>query len=433
MTITFIGHGYVGLVTACVFADFGNKVWVIGHTPKKINRLENGDPIIYEPGLKELLLKNLHAKRIHFTSEYTKPIGESDVVFIAVGTPPKKNGEADLSTVFSVAEKVAQNLGKKLTIVSCKSTVPVGTNARIEKILIKLKSKKTPVAVASCPEFLREGTAIYDTLNPDRVVIGSDSDKAKDILMQLHKPIDGKRVITDLASAELIKYTSNAMLATKISFANLISFYCEKTGADVEKVLDAVGLDRRIGRIFMDPGVGYGGSCFPKDVKALIKIGQALNLDTTLLDAVEKVNATAKENFARKIIDVMKGEKNLAVWGLSFKPNTDDIREAPSLFVLNRLLEQKFSLSVYDPAATSNINNFFGSKLTYFDDPYEAVKNSSALVVLTEWNEFKQADLQKIKSLLKKPIVFDGRNIYDPTHMKGLGFNYYSIGRQPTR
>src|SRR3990167_1888268 len=355
MTITFIGHGYVGLVTACVFADFGNKVWVIGHTPEKINRLKNGDPIIYEPGLKELLLKNLNAKRIHFTSEYTTPIGESDVVFIAVGTPPKKNGEADLSTVFAVAEKVSQNLEKKITIVSCKSTVPVGTNARIEKILNKLKPKKTHVAVASCPEFLREGTAIYDSLNPDRVVIGSDSDRAKNILMQLHKPIDGKRVITDLASAELIKYTSNAMLATKISFANLISFYCEKTGADVEKVLDAVGLDKRIGRIFMDPGVGYGGSCFPKDVKALIKIGQALNLDTTLLDAVERVNAIAKENFARKIIDVMKGEKNLAIWGLSFKPNTDDIREAPSLFVLNRLLEQKFSLSVYDPAATSNI------------------------------------------------------------------------------
>ncbi|OGK17875.1 UDP-glucose 6-dehydrogenase [Candidatus Roizmanbacteria bacterium RIFCSPHIGHO2_01_FULL_39_8] len=433
MTITFIGHGYVGLVTACVFADFGNKVWVIGHTPEKINRLKNGDPIIYEPGLKELLLKNLNAKRIHFTSEYTTPIGESDVVFIAVGTPPKKNGEADLSTVFAVAEKVSQNLEKKITIVSCKSTVPVGTNARIEKILNKLKPKKTHVAVASCPEFLREGTAIYDSLNPDRVVIGSDSDRAKNILMQLHKPIDGKRVITDLASAELIKYTSNAMLATKISFANLISFYCEKTGADVEKVLDAVGLDKRIGRIFMDPGVGYGGSCFPKDVKALIKIGQALNLDTTLLDAVERVNAIAKENFARKIIDVMKGEKNLAIWGLSFKPNTDDIREAPSLFVLNRLLEQKFSLSVYDPAATSNINNLFGSKLIYFDDPYEAVKNSSALVVLTEWNEFKQADLRKIKSLLKKPIVFDGRNIYDPALMKGLGFSYYSIGRQPTR
>src|SRR3990167_8510018 len=313
MTITFIGHGYVGLVTACVFADFCNKVWVIGHTPEKIN---------------------------HFTSEYTTPIGESDVVFIAVGTPPKKNGEADLSTVFAVAEKVSQNLEKKITIVSCKSTVPVGTNARIEKILNKLKPKKTHVAVASCPEFLREGTAIYDSLNPDRVVIGSSSKEAVKKLLELHEPINGKRVITNLASAELIKYASNAMLATKISFANFVSFYCEKTGADVEKVLDAVGLDNRIGRVFLYPGVGYGGSCLPKDVKALIDSGKTLGVDTSLLQEVEDINETARKNFLQKLFENFKGKK-IAVWGLSFKPNTDDIRFAPSLYILQAFLDKK--------------------------------------------------------------------------------------------
>lgn len=431
MTITFIGHGYVGLVTACVFADFGNKVWVIGHTKEKIERLKKGDPIIYEPALKELLEKNLKAERIHFTMDYNHAVPESDVIFIAVGTPPRDSGEADLSTVFQVVEKIGKHLKKALTVVSCKSTVPVGTNKKILEILKRTKAKDAKVEVASCPEFLREGSAIYDTLNPDRVVIGSDSQKAIRMLIEFHKPIAGKRVITDLASAELIKYTSNAMLATKISFANLISFYCEKTGADVERVLDAVGLDKRIGRIFMDPGVGYGGSCLPKDVKALIKIGQALDLDTQYLGGVEHVNTLTKENFVQKILHKITDSKNVAVWGLAFKPNTDDIREAPSLYILRILLENDFSVSVYDPAATENIKKLFGSKLTYHTDPYTAAKDASALIILTEWNEFKQADLKKIKNLLKQPILFDGRNIYDTVIMKKLGFTYISIGRKP--
>ncbi len=430
MTITFIGHGYVGLVTACVFADFGNTVWVVGHTPQKIQRLKSGDPIIYEPGLKELLEKNLQAGRLNFTTEYDKAVSTSDIVFIAVGTPPKENGEADLSTVFSVAKSVAKYLKKGFTVVSCKSTVPVGTNKKVLEILQENKPKSAKVAIASCPEFLREGTGIFDTINPDRVVIGSESQEAIDKLIELHKPLPGKRVVTDLASAELIKYTANAMLATKISFANLISLYCEHAGADVETVLDGVGLDKRIGRIFFNPGVGYGGSCFPKDVKALIKIGQNLDTDPLLLEAVEKVNAQAKDNFLNKIIKYAKG-KRIALWGLSFKPNTDDIREAPSTYIIDRLIAKKYDVHVYDPVAMENVKKIYGDKITFHSDPYAAVKNADILAVLTEWNEFMQADLKKVKALMKQSIIIDGRNIYHPTQMKTLGFTYVSTGRRP--
>ena len=430
MTITFIGHGYVGLVSACIFADFGNKVWVIGHTKEKIERLKKGDPIIYEPGLKKLLEKNLKAKRIFFTLDYQRAIPESDIVFIAVGTPSKNDGEADLSVVFEVAKKLGKHLKPGPTVIACKSTVPVGTNKKVENLISEVKPKKAEVLIASCPEFLREGSAIYDTLNPDRIVIGSDSEMAINQLTKLHQPIKAKKVITDLASAELIKYASNAMLATKISFANLISFYCEKTGANVETVLDAVGFDKRIGRIFMDPGVGYGGSCLPKDVKAMIKIAHALKIDGNFLAGVNSINLEAQRNFLHKIL-TSSNNKNFTVWGLTFKPDTDDIREAPSLFILHKLLENGFKISVYDPAGTENIKKVFGKKLIYHDNPYQAIKNSAALIILTEWKEFKQADFQKIKSLLLRPLIFDGRNIFQPKTMERLGFTYFSIGRKP--
>ncbi len=430
MTITVIGHGYVGLVTACVFADFGNTVWVVGHTKSKLDRLRNGDPIIYEPGLKELLEKNIKAKRLIFTESYDKAIPSSEIVFITVGTPPKATGEADLSTVFEVSEHIAKYLKKGFTVVSCKSTVPVGTNYKVAAIIEKNKSSQSKFAVASCPEFLREGTAIFDTLNPDRVVIGSDSEKAIQLLVELHKPLEGKRVITDLPSAELIKYTSNAILATKISFANLISFYCEKAGADVETVLDGVGLDKRIGRIFFSPGVGYGGSCFPKDVKALISIGKSLKTETSILDSVEKVNKMAKDNFIEKFVTRIK-KGRVAIWGLSFKPNTDDIREAPSVYIIRKLLEKKYKVAAYDLAATENIKGIFGDMIEYYENPYDTVKDADALCILTEWNEFKQADLKKVKQLMKKPVIFDGRNIYNPQHLQKLGFTYVSTGRKP--
>lgn len=429
MTITFVGHGYVGMVTACVFADFGNKVYVIGHTPEKLERLKKGDPIIYEPGLKELLQKNLRAGRLHFTHEYKQAISDSEIVFIAVGTPPKANGEADLSIVFEVAQKIAPHLKKGFTVVSCKSTVPVGTNKRVERILNEGKPSDAEVAVASCPEFLREGTAINDTLYTDRVVIGSESKRAIDLLLELHQPLNGKRVTTNLSSAELIKYTANAMLAVKISFANLISFYCEKTGADVEQVLDAVGFDKRIGRVFLSPGVGYGGSCFPKDVKSLINIGHNLRLDPLMLEAVEKINSQAKINFLNKILENAKGKK-AAIWGLSFKPDTDDIREAPSLFIIGKLLDEGFTVTVYDPIASANVKKILDNRISYAKNPYDAVTNADVLCILTEWNEFKQVNLSKVKKTMNHPLVVDGRNIYTPDTMKKIGFNYISTGRK---
>ncbi len=429
MTITFIGHGYVGLVTACVFANFGNKVWVVGHTPEKIERLKKGDPIIYEPGLKELLEKNLAKKNLHFTLSFEQAVSESDIVFITVGTPPKENGEANLSGVFEVAKQIGKYLKKDLTIVSCKSTVPVGTNLKVKEIIEKIKPKNAQVEVASCPEFLREGTGLNDTFHPDRVVIGSNSKTAVKMLLDLHEPIDGKRVITDLASAELIKYTSNAMLATKISFANLISFYCEKTGADVETVLDAVGLDKRIGRVFLYPGVGYGGSCLPKDVKALINTGKTLGINTNLLDAVEEVNLYSRKNYIDKIYQHISGKK-IALWGLSFKPDTDDIRFAPSQYIIEDLLNNDYQINVYDPEAMKNIKKNFSNKIAYFNDPYNTIKDVDCLCILTEWNEFKQINLKKVKTLMKKPLIIDGRNIYNPKTMKELGFSYISTGRK---
>lgn len=429
MTITVVGHGYVGLVSACVFADSGNKVWVIGHTPEKLQRLKSGDPIIYEPGLAEMLKKNLKAGRLNFTDRYDNAIKESSVVFITVGTPPKKDGSADLTAVYKVAEDIAKNLGDKFTVVSCKSTVPVGTNLEVEKIINKNKPKHATIAVASCPEFLREGSAISDTVTPDRVVVGSNDKKAIEVLLELHSPFPGKRVVTNLPSAELIKYASNSMLATKISFANLISFYCEQTGADVEMVLDAVGMDKRIGRVFMYSGVGYGGSCFPKDVQALTDTGKNMGIDVSLLESVEKINHQARKLFVDKVIKHIK-EKSVAIWGLAFKPDTDDIRFAPSVYIIERLLKEGFSIKAYDAAAMSNVRKLISDpKLTLVDEPYAALEGADALLVLTEWNEFKQIDVPKVKKLLKSPLLFDGRNIYDPEKMKADGFIYFGVGR----
>lgn len=375
--------------------------------------------------------KNIKAGRLKFTLSYSPAIEQSDIVFITVGTPPKNQGEADLSAVFTVAKSIAKYLKSGFTVVSCKSTVPVGTNNKVKELLMKYKSKHATVAVASCPEFLREGTAIHDTLQADRVVIGSDSKHAIQLLLELHEPINGKRIITDLSSAELIKYTSNAMLATKVSFANLISFYCEKTGADVETVLDAVGLDKRIGRMFLYPGLGYGGSCLPKDVKALISTGLSLGIDTELLDAVEKINLQSRDNFVQKIFRYCKGNR-IGIWGLSFKPDTDDIRFAPSIEVIKALLSKNYKPIAYDPEAMPNMRLVFATQVQYADNPYEAVKDADALCILAEWNEFKQVDLRRIRKLMKRPLVIDGRNIYEPSEMKELGFEYHSTGRKFT-
>jgi len=449
MTITIIGHGYVGIVAACVFADFGNTVYVIGHTPAKLEKLRNGDPLIYEPGLAEMLQRNNTAGRLNFTEEYSQALKCSSIVFICVGTPPTPGtGEADLTTVFKVAEEIGKNLDtNKYTLVSCKSTVPVGTNIKVKEVVESQLTKRlsTPTfakatageqndkdavfSVASCPEFLREGTGIHDTLNPDRIVIGAEDQRSIDLLIELHKPFPGERVVTNISSAELIKYASNSLLATKLSFANMIALFAEKLGADAPQVLRAVGMDNRIGPKNLDVSIGYGGACFPKDVQALIATGNEYKVDVSLMEAVENVNELSWKNYVAKVHKNLKTGSVVAVWGLAFKANTDDIRFAPAVKIVEQLAKDGYIVRVYDPAAMSNVKKQLGDSLEYNERMYDVVSDADALCILTEWNEFRQADLSKIKSLLKKPLIIDGRNLYDPVKMKDMGFAYIGTGR----
>ncbi|MDZ7587493.1 MAG: UDP-glucose/GDP-mannose dehydrogenase family protein, partial [Patescibacteria group bacterium] len=356
MTISIIGHGYVGLVSAAVFADLGNTVWCVGRDPKKIETLNRGIPTFFEPGLEEMVKRNVGAGRLKFTLDYSQAVPQSEVVFICVGTPPKENGEADLSSVFASDKEVGKNLDG-YTVVVCKSTVPIGTNRAVVKILDKEKKKKATFDIASCPEFLREGTALSDTISPDRIVIGSESERAKNLLVELHKPIDGRVVLATIEAAEMIKYASNSLLATKISFANAIAFLCERAGADATEVLEGVGFDKRIGKAFLAPGVGYGGSCFPKDVKALIATSRQYKYDFKLLEAADEINDQAAKFFVEKVLKVcgpsVKG-KMIGVWGLAFKPNTDDMREAPSIKIIEALKKKGARIKAYDPQAAEN-------------------------------------------------------------------------------
>ncbi len=432
MKITFVGHGYVGLVSASVFADLGNEVSVIGHTPSTVENLNKGIIHIYEPGLAELVKKNIDAGRLHFTLDYDN-VKEADVVFTAVGTPPKEGGEADLSTVLEVAENIGKNLSG-YTVIVTKSTVPIGTNKKIKALLEKVKDAKAEFDVASCPEFLRQGTAISDTLNPDRIVIGTESKRAEDILVDLHKPLYDNTncpyVLCNLETAEMIKYAANSFLAMKISFANSIAQLSEVTGADALRALEGIGFDKRIGTAFLQPGSGYGGSCFPKDVKALIAIAGGFGYDFKLLKEVEAVNLAAKKAIVEKtekLVGKLKGKK-IGVLGLAFKPNTDDMRFAPSIEIIEWLKEKGAIISAYDPQAMEKAKKII-SGIEYAADMYDTVKDADALVVLTEWNEFKEIDLKKIKELMKSPIVIDGRNVYEPEKMKTLGFSYEGVGR----
>lgn len=442
MTITFVGHGYVGLVSAAVFADLGNTVWVIGHTPEKINNLKKGIIPIYEPGLEELVKRNVKAKRLLFTLDYNESIKASDVVFIAVGTPPKPTGEADLSVVMAVAEKVGKHLDG-YTVVNVKSTVPVGTNRKVKELIEKVKSKGAKFDIASVPEFLREGQAIGDTLHPDRVVIGTESQRAQDVLVELHKPLvtgvmgeieDGRMVLCNIETAEMVKYASNAFLSVKISFANAIAQLSELTGANGVDVLEAIGLDKRIGTAFLNPGAGYGGSCFPKDVKALIAIAEDYGYNFGLLKEVEAVNKAAIKGIVKKTKKLLGEDvagKIIGVLGLSFKPDTDDMRDAPSLTIIRDLLSEGAYIKSFDPIALENGKKLLGGEknITFVSDAYEAAKDTDLLIIVTEWNEFKQLDLSKIKKLMKSPNMVDGRNIYDPEKAKELGFVYLSVGR----
>lgn len=429
MTITFIGHGYVGLVTAAIFADLGNTVWVVGHTKEKIDNLKKGKIPIFEPGLEEMVKRNVRANRLFFTLDYT-PIAKSDVVFIAVGTPSTKTGDADLSTVLDVAEKIAKNLGNKYTVIATKSTVPVGTYKKVKQIIQENKLKNAEFDIASVPEFLREGTAISDTLHPDRIVIGAESNKAKDFLVELHKPIKAPFVLTNLATAELIKYASNSFLATKISFANSIAKLSELSGADALQVLNGIGMDQRIGKSFLSPGPGYGGSCFPKDVKALISIAKDYDYSFSLLEEVERINDRAKRDIilkARKSLGDLRG-KTVGILGLAFKPDTDDMRDAPSITIIELLQKDGASIKAYDPQARDNAEKIF-QNVNFCQDPYEVAKDCDLLIIVTEWNEFKEVNLKKIKSLMKSPKIIDARNIYDPFKVKNLGFEYIGVGR----
>jgi UDPglucose 6-dehydrogenase len=437
MTITFIGHGYVGLVSAAVFADLGNTVWVIGHTKEKIENLKKGIIPIYEPGLEELVKRNVDAGRLLFTMDYTPAVASSEVIFIAVGTPPKTTGEADLSVVFAVAQQVGKHLDG-YTVVITKSTVPVGTNRKVKEIIEKVKPAKTTFDIASVPEFLREGQAISDTRHPDRIVIGTETTKAKDVLVELHKPIatedektDTHLVLTNIETAEMIKYASNAFLATKISFANAIAQLSEYAAADGTQVLAAMGLDKRIGTSFLNAGAGYGGSCFPKDVKALIAIAQSYGYDFTLLKEVEAVNKEAMVSIAKKAKKLLGGSvngKTVGILGLSFKPDTDDMREAPALTVIHALKKEAVDIKAYDPVAMEGAKHLI-KDITFSNTPYDVAKDADILIVMTEWDEFKQLDLERIKNSMKTPILLDGRNIYNPTMVKQLGFTYQGVGR----
>jgi UDPglucose 6-dehydrogenase len=430
MTITFVGHGYVGLVTAAVFADLGNTVWVIGHTEEKINNLKKGIIPIYEPGLSEIVQRNVKAGRLLFTLDYGEAIKSSSVVFIAVGTPSKADGDADLSVVFEVAEKIGKHLDG-YTVVVTKSTVPVGTNRKTRELIEKVKPEKATFDLASVPEFLREGQAISDTLHPDRIVIGTDSKKAEDILVELHEPIDGPYVLTNIETAETIKYAANAFLSVKISFANAIAHLSELTGADGLKVLEGIGYDKRIGNQFLSPGAGYGGSCFPKDVRALIHISKQYGYKFSILEAVEEVNKQAMEEIvgkAKKLLDGKVEGKTIAVLGLSFKPDTDDMRDAPSITIINGLKALGAKIKAFDPIALETAKKKI-IDIEFCKDTDSAVKDAELLIILTEWNEFKQLDLNKIKALMKAPVILDGRNIYNPLEVRKLGFVYQGVGR----
>lgn len=429
MTITFIGHGYVGLVTAAVFADFGNKVYVIGHTKEKIENLKRGIIPIYEPGLEELVKKNVNAGRLIFTLDYSPSISDSDVVFIAVGTPTTKTGDADLSTVLDVAEKIGKNING-YTVVATKSTVPAGTNKKVKRILEESKSKGVEVDYASIPEFLREGSAISDTTNPDRIVLGTESKKAQDILVKLHEPINAPLILTNFETAELIKYAANAFLALKISYANAIAKLSESLGADALKVLEGIGMDKRIGNMFLSPGPGYGGSCFPKDVRALISIAKDNDYPFSLLEEVENINHQSRRDIvrkARKMLGELR-EKKIGILGLAFKANTDDMRDAPAIDIINLLQNDGAKVSAFDPKAMGIAAGVL-KDVDYKKDAYEVAEDADLLIILTEWNEFKELDFSIMKKKMKIANIIDGRNLYQPEQLKAMGFNYMGIGR----
>lgn len=429
MNIAIIGSGYVGLTSGTCFAELGNDVICVDIDEEKIEKLSKGEIPIYEPGLKELVERNIKENRLSFTTDLKDAIKNAEIIFICVGTPPKDNGEADLSYVENVAREIAEHMESYKVIVE-KSTVPVETGEKVAETIKQNNRHNVEFDVVSNPEFLREGSAIEDTFNPDRIVIGANSEKAVNIMKKLYAPIKVPLIITDIRSAEIIKHASNSFLATKISFINAIANICELTGADIEKVAEGMGYDKRIGRHFLNAGLGYGGFCFPKDAAAFIRIADKYGYDFKLMKAVQEINEKQKEFFIKKIEKELWNlkDKKIGVLGLAFKPNTDDIRFAPSIDIINYLQKEGAKIKAYDPEAMEKAKKLL--EIEYCKDPYEAAKDIDVLLILTEWNEFKELDLEKIKNLMKNNLIVDGRNIYNPEEMKKLGFNYISIGRK---
>lgn len=432
MKITVVGTGYVGLVTGTCLAETGNTVTCVDIDERKVNKLKSGQITIYEPGLEKLFERNLKEERLSFTTSLAEGIKEAQIVFLALPTPPGEDGSADLRYVLGVAE----DMGKLLTdykIIIDKSTVPVGTAEKVHEAISK--NCTCEFDVVSNPEFLREGVAVDDFMKPDRIVIGTRSDRAKRLLEQLYAPYvrQGNPIIfMDERSAELTKYAANSFLATKISFMNEVAQLCERLGADVDMVRRGIGSDERIGRRFLFPGIGYGGSCFPKDVQALVRSSWEVGYDFKILDAVMDVNERQKVHLVSKIkkyfSDDLQG-KHFALWGLAFKPNTDDIREAPALYIIDELIKAGATISAYDPEAMENVKNVVGDKISFAENQYDALKGADALIIATEWNEFRTPDFLKIVSTLKRKTIFDGRNLFDTTAIRELGFYYESIGR----
>ena len=433
MKIAVVGTGYVGLVLGACLAENGNSVICVDKDEAKIATLRSGKMPIYEPGLEELVRRNEQEERLSFTTELPAAVQASEIVFIAVGTPQGEDGSADLSHVLAVAREVGRAMNK-YTVVVDKSTVPVGTARKVGAAIAKETTQ--PFSVASNPEFLKQGAAIEDFMKPDRVVVGTEpgDDRAAGIMKELYAPFTrtgAPILMMDTSSAELCKYAANAILASRIAFMNEVANVCELVGADVDQVRRAIGADHRIGTSFLFPGVGYGGSCFPKDVKALLKSAQDRSYDFKILRAVEAVNNAQKERLVEKIQDHFKElrGRTIALWGLAFKPRTDDMREAPAIPIIERLLELGARVRAYDPAAAPVAARLFDGRIALCDKSYDALAGADALAIVTEWNEFREPDFGKMRSLLREPVVFDGRNIYSPEHMRALGFQYFSIGR----
>lgn len=437
MNIAIVGTGYVGLVSGTCFAEMGVNVTCIDVNEEKIQALLNGNIPIYEPGLNEMVLRNNKEGRLHFTTDITTCLNDVDIVFSAVGTPPDEDGSADLKYVLEVARTVGRNMNKYLVLVT-KSTVPVGTAKKIKQAIqdeLDKRGVSIPFDVASNPEFLKEGAAIKDFMSPDRVVIGVESEKAKEMMTRLYRPmmLNNFRVIfTDIPSAEMIKYAANSMLATRISFMNDIANLCELVGADVNMVRKGIGADTRIGNKFLYPGCGYGGSCFPKDVKALIKTAEKNGYDMRVLKAVEEVNETQKSILYKKLLEYYQNDlkgKKVAIWGLAFKPETDDMREATALVMIQKLIEAGCKVKVYDPIAINECKRRIGNTVEYAADMYDAVLNADALLLLTEWKQFRMPSWGVVKKTMNQAVLIDGRNIYDEQDMKEIGFDYMCIGK----